>query len=854
MKRLATLILSALLAAAPARAAIDALDNVPAATLLLPYFAVDLGNPNAHTLARIGNVSGSEVLAHIVLWTDRGVPTYAFDLRLAAHDVGEIDLRAIFATGALPPSSAGGFASCSSVLPPPALAAGTLSALRSAHRGRASALLGGNCGGVAYGDNLIRGYMTVDAANHCSTSTTFPATPGYFVNGGAGIASNDNVLFGEYASYDSAIGFAHGDALVAIEASATDPATDGPDNQYCLPSFTTCPNPTPFTIVPDYTFYRRLTGSTTDNREGLPQRWFGRYQNDAPAAQTTAVVWRDPGPVTAFPCGNPPTGLTTRSILAFDEQENPAQDCPLVVGSFPYSAQAVALGDPDKISVPFESGFIAYELQRTLPAGDLGIRNQAFVAHVIRQQSLNLPLPLPPQFSGVETRQAPAWPLGPIFDRSELSLPSVSCPQCSDGIDNDGDGKIDFPSDAQCRAASGVESPECSDGIDNDNDGNIDFPADAECWGPLDRIEQDQGDPDNPQCDDGVDNDLDGLIDWPNDPRCFNNPLFSESEGICGNGIDDDGDGKIDYPSDLGCTSRFDGDENNPQCIDGIDNDGDGKIDFPADPGCASAQHPTESPACDDGIDNDGDGKTDFPDDPGCASASATKENPLCDDGIDNDGDGKTDFPDDPACASRASEPEIVACDNGVDDDQDGAIDFPADTSCSAGSDTNESLPTQCGDGVDNDGNGLTDFPDDPGCESATDPFEVPDCRDQNAFAGLDNDFDGLANYPQDPGCASPDDYNELAGTITRQCSDGVDNDGDGRVDYPEDSGCTGRGDDLEYVEGDTRQTITVPPGGSSPRGPVTPVPGFTLIGLLTAAGLLALAGLFGLWRTARRS
>ncbi|HXO29718.1 MAG TPA: hypothetical protein VOA80_20365, partial [Thermoanaerobaculia bacterium] len=47
-----------LLAAAPAMAVICTIDAVPAATLLLPYFEVDLNNPNGlTTLFSINNAS-----------------------------------------------------------------------------------------------------------------------------------------------------------------------------------------------------------------------------------------------------------------------------------------------------------------------------------------------------------------------------------------------------------------------------------------------------------------------------------------------------------------------------------------------------------------------------------------------------------------------------------------------------------------------------------------------------------------------------------------------------------------------------------------------------------------------------
>ena len=52
--------------------------------------------------------------------------------------------------------------------------------------------------------------------------------------------------------------------------------------------------------------------------------------------------------------------------------------------------------------------------------------------------------------------------------------------ECSDGIDNDGDGKIDFGSnrfhnDPDCDSPSDRERPECSDHVDNDGDGKTDF-------------------------------------------------------------------------------------------------------------------------------------------------------------------------------------------------------------------------------------------------------------------------------------------------------------------------------------------------------------------------------------------
>ena len=177
------------------------------------------------------------------------------------------------------------------------------------------------------------------------------------------------------------------------------------------------------------------------------------------------------------------------------------------------------------------------------------------------------------------------------------------------------------------------ETPECDDGIDNDGDGKVDYPADPGCSSKNDDDESDL-----PECSDGIDNDGDGKAD-ADDPGCL------REDGTWDPNDDDE--------SDL------------PQCRDGIDNDGDGNIDYPADSGCDSPEDPDERAQCSDEIDNDGDGKADA-DDPGCLREDGTwdpEDNdetnlPQCSDGIDNDGDGKVDYPADPGCSSKDDDDE----------------------------------------------------------------------------------------------------------------------------------------------------------------------------------------------------
>ena len=146
-------------------------------------------------------------------------------------------------------------------------------------------------------------------------------------------------------------------------------------------------------------------------------------------------------------------------------------------------------------------------------------------------------------------------------------------PECSDGMDNDGDGLTDFPADPGCANANDVDEtdqPECSDGLDNDMDGFVDYPDDLSCASFSDNSETG-----SPECSDGMDNDNNGLTDFPNDPGCAD--ANDQREGTlpqCANGVDDDGDMLVDYPIDPGCFSALDNDE-----VDGTLPTGDAGVD-----------------------------------------------------------------------------------------------------------------------------------------------------------------------------------------------------------------------------------------------------------------------------------
>jgi spore coat protein A len=122
--------------------------------------------------------------------------------------------------------------------------------------------------------------------------------------------------------------------------------------------------------------------------------------------------------------------------------------------------------------------------------------------------------------------------------------------ECADGLDNDGDGRIDHPSDTGCSSATDfletTPAYACDNGLDDDGDGFTDVPDDPGCRLPTSTNE-------NPQCQDGVDNDGQTGIDFDGgasrnggvpistpDPQCtaawVNQEAVTSSGGGCGLG------------------------------------------------------------------------------------------------------------------------------------------------------------------------------------------------------------------------------------------------------------------------------------------------------------------------------
>src|SRR3954470_7491809 len=341
----------------PAVAKTCALDVVPAATLLLPYFEVDLTKPDGRTtLISINNASDRATLAHVVLWTDLGVPTLHFEVYLTGYDVQTINLRDLF-TGHPPATADAGhdprdtvspkgafsqdapFPGCDGLLPPLPPPPAVVDHLVKAHQGLASPLLGGKCAAQALGDSIERGYATVDVVRRCTTLT--PADPGYF--GPDGAAAHDNVLWGDFFLVDAAGDVAEGEDLVRLES---DPAR--------------------FAGHP--TFYERyLNSSGAGGRQALPTVWLSRFVNGgAFTGGTNMIYWRDSRVRNQpFDCGRPPGWYPflwefPRTVV-FDEQERVDVPfcpvlCPAPPSPFPAESGRIAVGRAS-FPVPFSFGW-----------------------------------------------------------------------------------------------------------------------------------------------------------------------------------------------------------------------------------------------------------------------------------------------------------------------------------------------------------------------------------------------------------------------------------------------------------------------------------------------------------------
>jgi hypothetical protein len=385
---------AALLVVAPAGADLCTVEATPAATLLLPYFEVDIDDPNGvDTFFSINNASADAVLTHVILWGDWSVEALDFNVYLTGYDVQTIGMGLIIRNGVLPvtyfhdsvspngPYSNGHipFPGCDALpYDTPALDPEFLEHLQSLLTGGPSDFYGGRCGGSDFGDNHARGYVTADVMYGCTLLT--PCEDGYFHDGSGvpdtGLGAYYNVLWGDWYMVDYGNNFAQGDTLVHIEATL--------DRTAALE-------------LSDGSFWNRCTAPLggapfADMREQLATTFATRfYQNAAFTGGTDFLVWKD----SQYPSGDDANDgyscaagpfwypIPESQVVFFDEQENPEtvctiSPCPQEDVLFPAETNRVAVAD---IDVSPESGWVYMNLNQNYD-GPFSYVAQAWVTSI----------------------------------------------------------------------------------------------------------------------------------------------------------------------------------------------------------------------------------------------------------------------------------------------------------------------------------------------------------------------------------------------------------------------------------------------------------------------------------------
>jgi hypothetical protein len=310
----------------------------PAATLVLPYFEVDVsGTSGQTTLFSITNVSRYPQIAHVTLWTDYAYPVMTFNLFLGGYAVQSINLADVLIRNTIasstvitpgsirPPSSNPNLRAsiiCATI--PGVVPAAIMAEVRKAlTTGGTSAC--NRAVGSAHANAI--GYATIDVVASCTSRS--PADPLYYTND----LLFDNVLIGDYQQVAVFRGFdAAGNPMVHIRAVAEGGGA-GSNVSTALP----------------YTFYDRYTPAnarTFDRRQPLPSTFAARFIQGGPGAfATNLTIWRE-----GFGIGNcvdasNSAAMIVSEIVRFDEHENPNTLVPCLItcpAPVPYTLNAAS--------------------------------------------------------------------------------------------------------------------------------------------------------------------------------------------------------------------------------------------------------------------------------------------------------------------------------------------------------------------------------------------------------------------------------------------------------------------------------------------------------------------------------
>jgi len=329
---------------------------LPAATLLLPYFEVDLNagaGSGETTIFTITNTTDVPQAARFTLWTDYAYPVITFNLYLTGYDVQSINLYDVIRRGQIAPENGTGSdvspvgplsgtggnqdrdnprldeASC--VRLPIQLPSVFLSRMQQAFT---QGVIPGfsttpECRDAGGAHTSAIGYGTIDLVNNCDVS--MPHETSYWVDD----LSYDNVLIGDYIQVNGAQDYAQTNNLVHIRAIPEGGTYDASAATNLRRTF--------------YSAFNAAGAPGSDRRQPLPATFAARWIGGGPALfQTDLKVWREArtgvGAACAQYAGN--ALMSSTEIVRFDEDENPEAFAPVQHPLIPASAR-VSVSDND---------------------------------------------------------------------------------------------------------------------------------------------------------------------------------------------------------------------------------------------------------------------------------------------------------------------------------------------------------------------------------------------------------------------------------------------------------------------------------------------------------------------------
>jgi hypothetical protein len=302
------------------------ISTLPAATLLLPYFEVDLDRVTGETtLFTLTNVSNADRVARVTLWTDYGFPVISFNIYLTGYDVQSINLFDIIERGIIAPDQGTGNAVShrGPLSDPSTKIIGQFcdrmpGALDDTYvRRMQDAFTQGTVepiGNVIPGCNTVGnvhenavGYATIDVVGNCLFS--LPTESAYWTAD----VRYDNVLTGDYQQVNSTQNSAQANPLVHIrampEGGTPSSRRSGAENHVNFKR----------------TFYDHYSPAThSDGRQPLPSTFGARWIRGGPSDfQTLFKIWREVRTGAGAQCLQYDSNIrAVVETVVFDENEN----------------------------------------------------------------------------------------------------------------------------------------------------------------------------------------------------------------------------------------------------------------------------------------------------------------------------------------------------------------------------------------------------------------------------------------------------------------------------------------------------------------------------------------------------